>query len=420
MKKCNKIILRLLKKINENNLYDKLICLFIAILSFGAYGGGFRVIRVVIVLFLPFTIITALKIHKTNFNKHRFAFWLFICWFIYAIISVLWVKDVSAAIKEIIYLFIKFIGVFTIIIYALMANNPHLSIIKGWTLLFLITFPIAFYEIFFNKHLSVNSYEELYAYGGVIRRYASVTFGNLNTYNLILVYMLPFLLSTVFKELGKSKIIQILLLALVILINSSRGAFACLLIMLVIILMMSLRKSVKVNRNFLVTLFLAPVIIVVKYYDLIIAQILNRIIEESEYNEDDYRAKVLEYSGDILFDYNLLGVGAGNFQTILEEYIVNFDFYSSHNMFLEVLVQYGVFIFFFYILFLFKIYKRIKLVTKNYQKFIIRGFIFTLPISSIINSNYITNAFFWFYIVSVYLMSFNFNKRKSKNLIKST
>lgn len=386
-----------------------LIHLFIILLGFGVIGGAFRPIRIVIILCLPFTIKSLSGIQKKDINQHKFVFLFFMFWISYGILSLFWINDVIEGIKEVVYLLINFIGFFTVVIFAYRANNTHNTIIKGWRFLFLCTMPIAFCELFLNRHLYVNSYEDLYAYGGILRRYASVTFGNLNAYNLVIVYALPFVIATVFKELGKIKLISILLISLIILMNSSRGAFFCLILVLMIVLSMFFKNNNIVNKKFIWLLLLAPMVLAIKYYDLIIGQIIGRFREESSDGEG-YRFRIVEESFHILEDYNFFGVGSGNFQVIMKEYLNDYNFFSPHNLFLEILVQYGVIISFLFIYLLYRMYKQMKKVFTSYQKFILLSFFITLPISSIINSSYILNSYFWVYLASIYIFSYNFKR----------
>ena len=60
--------------------------------------------------------------------------------------------------------------------------------------------------------------------------------------------------------------------------------------------------------------------------------------------EDEGRANLITSSYDALLNSYLMGIGAGNFKPMMENYY-KLEIAAPHNFFLEILIQYGLFIF---------------------------------------------------------------------------
>jgi hypothetical protein len=101
-------------------------------------------------------------------------------------------------------------------------------------------------------------------------------------------------------------------------------------------------------------------------------------------------------------DYNLLGVGSGNFQTVMNKNFI-IETAAAHNLFLEILVQYGIFIFIGFIILLIRIFNRNKHVDKFSNYIVLLG-LYTFPIAVIINSNYLDVVNTWVYLSSLLII----------------
>ena len=64
------------------------------------------------------------------------------------------------------------------------AHYPQKAVLNGWLLLFVLTIPVALYELWFDVHLPMAVQESdmmmNFGYEVLERRFASVTYGNLN------------------------------------------------------------------------------------------------------------------------------------------------------------------------------------------------------------------------------------------------
>lgn len=397
----------------NSNFYDKMLILLIISLLFGTLGGAFRPIRVLIVFLIPFTMRAYFKFQQIRKHTH-YEVLFFSIWIVYAFVSLVWVDDYVNGIKEIIYLMINFFGVITVIVFSLKASNPKNSILKGWYYLIVITIPIAFVEFFVGIHFPSSLHEtvKLYSIGGELRRYAAINYGNLNNYNLVLIYALPFVIYYFsIAKLGfikKVRFCVVLLTAVIIILNSSRSAFISL--MLSILVFMIFGRTNSANKVYIKTMLISTIFVFLIFGTNIVkkAEAVSRILSDQGF-EDSYRKEIISHSFNALEQSNYLGVGAGNFQHAMKKYIRDFDFFSSHNLFLEILTQYGVFIFFLFLIFLFKIFRNM-ITTKPSNKLVLFIVVGTLIPSSIITSNYILNFLPWLFFSSLLIFSVNYKK----------
>jgi hypothetical protein len=390
----------------RNNSFDYFLTILISLQIFGGLGGSLQPIRVFILICTPFLINHFLK-NKSEIRHYQYELFLFLVWFLYAIISLLWVVNLTNGIKGVIYLIINFLGVLTIFYFAKKAKNPILSIIKGWALFIVISLPIAFYEIFYDVHFPMSAQDSGTMIGGlgIIRKFASVTFGNYNEYNVQLVYGLPFILSGLFINY-KNRILLILnyivLLAIffVLVTNGSRGALLSFLIFLLVFV-----KYVKVKKALKIVIisFIGLVIIVlVSYFKDVFFFLLYRLSNQGF--GDSTRLDIAVKSLKLLGEYYLLGVGSGNFQTTMAANY-NIGISAAHNFFLEVLVTFGIFIF---LLFMGLFWRIIRYIHKNnalLSRYIVIATLIAYPIISIINSSYLLGIYAWIHIASLYIIA---------------
>lgn len=402
-----------MRGMNRNsNIFDKLIIFYLILQVFGGYGGPFQPIRIYIILCIPWIISFSLR-HKSTLTYYKYEITTFFIWFFYAVLSLLWVIMPSEGIKEVIYLLISFIGFMLLIFLSKNAINPKESILKGWKLLFIFTIPIAIVEIIFDLHLSIayQSEEMMMNFGhGVVmrRQFASVTFGNLNGYNTILTYIIPFLFGGIIgSDIPKKKnklinVILIILLCALIIINSSRASFICLLIVLFFYILFRISNIQTLIISFII--FLS----ILLFFAFSKNEFLNFIFLrfETQGFSDEGRWLVLRSGLNELINSNFMGIGASDFMPTMEK-IYSIDNSSAHNFFLEVLVQYGIIIFILFIGILVRMIKQIKKNKLRRDKFIIISALLIYPIATIINSGYILDTTTWIYISSLLIISDN-------------
>jgi len=400
----------------KSNFYDRSLIILIISQIFGTFGGAFQPVRFVIILFFPMVLFT-IKNDRNFLLNHSRKLMFFLFWIIYSVVSIVWVSSTQNALKEIVYNIIDFSILPMFLIFCQRANNPLISIIKAWSFLFTISIPFGLYEYMTDFHLE-NSHNSgdgnIYIGDGSVRKYMALNFGNLNGYNQILVYCIPFVFSKVILKAYFKKKLQstflILMLIIFIILNSSRAALVCLLITIIIFIFQ--KNSVMSSKLKLAIVFLLFGIAILGY-DLIFTNIFSRFTgKQSVSLNESYRKQLFLRGFDVLRGTMFLGTGAGNMKQGYSEY-TNFgtskEFIGSHNFFLEIYVQYGIGIFILFFMFLRNIYKKAN--SNPVSNFIIKTTMFFYIFANIINSTYLLNPSTWLFIFSVQMFTvFKINK----------
>lgn len=389
-----------------NNLYDYLLIFYISLMVFGMYGGALQPIRVFIILFAPFTVLFYLK-NRTIRIKYLYEIGTFLFWIYYACITLIWVIDISSAIKEIFYLLVNFTGILLLFQLATKSNNPIRSVIKGWISFILLTLPVAFTELVFDMHLPVAILDADSAIGGVgiAWKYASVTFGNYNSYNQVIVYSLPFIISSLFLYTKKNKSlfiwIIIIFCALIILTNGSRGSFLCLTITIIVFLFYSQKQKV---NNLGLSFFITSVLLSIAYWGQKIFFLILLRSQELGLTKDTSRIDILSAGLQKLKEYYFMGVGAGNFQINLK-YINKLITAAPHNLLFEILVTYGPIITIMFLILFIRIIIRTHKNSNYIAKYIVTAILICAPFAFVIDSSYIEGVPVWLLIASLVVVS---------------
>ena len=401
----------------EKNIYDNLIIYFLILQAFGGIGDALQPIRIFIIVLIPW-ILKFILTHKSVVIGYSYEIHVFFIWFVYALISILWVFEPNESIKEVIYLFVNFTGFILLIFLSNNAMQPKESILKGWVWIFIFTLPVALMELIFDKHLSLAYQSEnlLMNFGdGIVlqRRFASVTFGNLNGYNTMLMYITPFLFGSLIKNndfLKFPKIISLILIviiSIIIGINSSRAAFVGFLIALFVFVLFYI-KNIKtlIGSGVVFTAIIGFLFFSNNdFFNLLFTRF------DTQGLADENRYILVEEGIRELLESGFMGIGAGDFIPTMEK-IKNLNNYSSHNFFLEVLVQYGLIIFVLFIGFFIRIIRKNRHNEKRYT-YITTACLFMLPLTFSIDSGYILTVSTWIFIASLYIIAdyqYNFKK----------
>lgn len=395
-----------LKDIRKLNRCDWGIIIIIAA---GACGGLFSPLtiqRLISIILITFVL---KEFSNKSFLIPSFIKTFFIIWFVFSIISLIWTPDRTNGIKFLLYNLCSYIDFIAIIFFSFKATNAIRSILIGWLLLIIITAPIAIWEIVSNSHLPISVQDSsaiiLNSLGERTSRiFASVTYGNLNTYVLVLVYCIPYVLMSIgfFKKDKIYPWIALAFIIFVILINASRGGILCLSAALIYTNFSFVRHKI-ISRPFAICSFILLFILIFFNSDFLFNQIAGRMLE-SKLTADESRIEVYERGLEILKSSLGLGCGIGGLQVSLEALGGIARISAMHNMFLEFLVQYGIIPFVFFILFIFGIIKQLIFSAVHIKNFI--GWIFILLVvpMSIINSGYLTDAMLWIYFSSIYVI----------------
>lgn len=398
-------------KLRENskwNIFDFLLIFTIALLVFGGYGGALQPIRLFSLVTVPFVFWFYIKYSR---NKQILkTIRSVIILYVFLVASLLWTSDVNEGFKEIIYYAIHLNLFLLIVMLFRKARQPFYSLLIGWTLFIFLTQIVAFNEIFFDVHLDLSKFEsdKMMNVGGMIvqKKFAAVTFGNYNGYVTVVALSLPFLFG-LFASVEK-KTHQILSLAIIsfayfsLFINASRGGILAGIVVLGIFLLFS--KKIKIKKVRYIILLIVPLLLILiyRYYDIIFEQLFYRRLAGSSFTQDDGRFALFSKALQAFYNKPFFGGGIGS----LQKEMTGASILIPHNMFLEVLVQFGFFVSLFFLIYLIKHIVGVKKINKPVNSFIIYAALLSLPVASIINSGYLLMPTFWVFLASLYCIAF--------------
>lgn len=379
------------------NIYDILLFIIIVSLAAGNLGGGFQPIRVLAILFFPFALVKGFWYTKLN----GFIVY-FVCFLVFASLSLLWTSNFTEGLKELVYYLIHFLLFLEILTFARYSKNNIKTISFAWFVCICICLSISSWELITGNHLEMARETDLtFNEGGVIvDRFAlSCTFGNYNGYVTFLCFAFPVLIY--FKLLDRYSrltkyIIPIVLLVslLTVTINGSRGGVVSMSIMLLMLFVFSQRTTKK--YIILVLVLLIGGFIFVSYYDVIMGTFMLRSSGGASLTTDEYRFNIWSRSFELYLDSFFIGTGVGSI-------IASLDDALPHNLFLEALVQYGIFALLFFS-FLFKTFlKGIRNNDRN-KKIFVWMFYAALPFMSVIDSGYLLAPYLYAFFATFYII----------------
>lgn len=401
------------------NRYDIGLILLIASLVVGDFFGALQPVRLVALIFMPQVLRHFVRINR--FMNKIFLFFLF--WLFYIIISLSWTLDLSQGLKEILY-YISHFSLFLLIQdWAYRAINPLRSIIGGWLLFFLLTCPIAFYELIYDVHLplSIQSSDMVVNLGdGFVlqKKFASVSFGSYNTYVTHLCFAMPFSFS--FLLLKKNILFQcigwasIMMMAYILLMNASRGGILCLVVVLFCLLYYYRQVAFKSKWIILFFVLFITIILIIPNWNVITEQFVARFVGKTNIFEDSARSNLISTAWNLFLESYAVGTGVGSIIAAMST--KTSGVIIPHNLFLELLVQYGLIIFIFCFCFIIRLFFNVFFSErrKTINGFILVSSFCSLPFVSVINSGYLLMPALWIYFSCLTFLSFS---KRSKSIL---
>ena len=393
-----------LSKVNYNK-YDIYILLLIVSTIFGLIGGALTVPRILAIILIPklFGIVNREK--HTHISSLKF--WA-IAFYLFAIVSLLWTPDIIEGLKELCYYLIHFFLFFEVIVFARKANYPLQAIAIGFVSCVFLTSIVGFWELTTDNHLAYSklSEAELSNMGGevIVRNFASVTFYNSNGYVTYLCFCLPFLLYGFSLEEKYTKvlsIIAIIIAIILILSNASRGGMLSVVICLTLFFLMS-PKNKSMLLSFIV-LFCGLFYLLYKYGDVILF-VLSMRLANGGATSDDARSVIWTNSLKVLFDYCGIGCGIGGMSEAMKEFAKG-GVTVTHNIFLEVLCQYGVVFCIAFVVFLYKQFKKGRKSLDIKRRVLVTVALVSFPMTCIINSGYLLDPHLYIVLASIYVFA---------------
>jgi len=276
---------------------------------------------------------------------------------------------------------------------------------------FFLTSLIALWEISSGQHLSTAREEDVVtnSLGQSFEKiYATVTFYNPNTYCFFIALAYPFILYNLSIARNKKSyifsIIPLLLAIYILFINGSRGALFSILIMSTMYLIIILWNSSNKARRYMILTIVIIGIMLLFWWDSIFDYFLFRI-EGKNALEDNARLELWQSSWELFLDSKGLGQGVGSMIDAMRMSGNSYYIYYSHNMLLELLLEYGIFILPFFLYFLWILFKKAINMNSASRKMLLLGSLFSFPFYSVINSENIRPTFIWCFFASLVVFS---------------
>ena len=390
---------------NNHNKYDTYLLLLIVSTIFGGIGGTLTIPRVLGILLAP-RLFSIFKREKPTYLS-SIKSWA-IAFYIFALVSMLWTPDKVEGFKELIYYPIHFLIFLEVVIFSQKAFNPLGYITLGVILCVFLTSIVGFWELITDNHLAYSALDEASAstMNGevIISNFAAVTFYNLNGYVTYLCFGLPFLLygfSLEEKLLKRLSFIALVIAIVLILCNASRGGMFTIVICLGVFFLMS-PKNKSLIYSFIV-LIGGLLYILYKYGDAILF-ILTMKLADGGATTDNARSEIWSNALKVLVEYSGIGCGIGGMHAAMEQFAKG-GIIVTHNVFLEVLCQYGVIFCFAFVSFLFKQFKTgLKLLDKK-RRVIVTVALVSFPMTGIINSGYLLDPQLFIVLASIYVFA---------------
>lgn len=381
------------------NKYDYYLFLIFISLIFGAYGGAFQPIRIITIFIF---IYIAPSIYK-ELSKNKYPFIFLVGLSAYAGISTLFtLENFKESLISYIYFLIN-LALFSLIFVCYKKSNYNLkSIINGIYIFLSVSLSFSIYEIYSNKHLSVNLDHGVESLSN--RSYSSFTFGNYNTYVMVLMMLLPILIyairnySTIYKTIGLT---LFGVMSYVVFTNGSRtGSFLVLLSAIILVL----AKDNIFSKGFLIKILSLALGIYLVYHNQYIFDTFLLRLENSGLESGD-RVDNLTLPFEGLVNSLFLGFGIGNYKYFMLENFSGKLIVAPHNFIGELFYELGIIsVTLLFLLFL-SMLRRLKNLDSHESRLWLNMLIF-IPFLSIINSGYLLGVYIWIYLTLMLSISY--------------
>ncbi|WP_282016605.1 O-antigen ligase family protein [Marinifilum flexuosum] len=359
---------------------------------------------VIALIFPAYTLIYKRKTLKVD------VFLIFSIIFLYSVLSIFWTPNFEEVVKfTLLVQPINLLLLLSVIIAGKYANDPLKSITKGWILFFIFSCVFGLYEIIFDQHLptSLQQSGEFVKDGDfvLIRRFASFTYGNYNTFVTVISMGLPMIFaSSLFTKCGKTKALNFFLLPLVsyiLIMNGSRGGILCFILNLFFFLYYKKIFSIK----FFIVLLILGGVISVLLVNVNLDFLLYRIASGQIF-QGSTRVEIISVCVEVIKDYYFLGTGFGSMNYILKQYMAPIP--AAHNMIFEFVLEYGLLTFIIIITHFSLKISNIK-TTCKFSRYVLSITLLTFPVYTVINSVYLVYSFVWVWLGTAIVL---FNVKK--------
>jgi teichuronic acid biosynthesis protein TuaE len=335
-------------------------------MSAGAYDVGpffifpYRVLIPLIWILFIILFVRDRSVIDFGSNKVK-AFGIFLLvWLIYSAVSIIWAVDKTEALRYVILLFLAFSVIFFSVIFLVTPTDLYVVFLL-WIVVVGVTLLLGISETIFGFHLPTSAFyqtqKESYQY------MPTAVYFNPNNFAAFLTLSAPFLLSMfIFSNKISLRLLSLgSFFALLYVLVSTRSRSNFLAMILVIIYFSVVVYTSLKRRKELIVMVSGFLILMVVFKDRIIAEFGSLLTSfqalpsqiANPTRSIGIRINLIRNGISYLTSTWGFGVGAGNFETWMQtraefatKHIIN-----SHNWFLEVLVNFGIFIFLGYVAF---------------------------------------------------------------------
>ena len=188
---------------------------------------------------------------------------------------------------------------------------------------------------------------------------------------------------------------------MLILYNGSRGGLLSFVIMFTVYITLS--KKNKANVFFIIFFLSLLTIVLYSYGSTIFNALLMRASVQGALEEES-RIVIWTNVYKVIQDYCFIGCGAGGLMSAMEDYAQG-GILKAHNIFLEVLSEYGIVFFILFVSFLISQYKKARKMDDRERKLCLFQALIAFPVIGIINSGYQTQPALWAFLAVIYVFA---------------
>lgn len=387
---------------------------------FGVIGGSLQIPRLFAIVFLP-------AAFNAGGLKNKYIYPIFIFFlilYLYGLLSSLWTPSIERWIKAAAYYLVHMVYFLEICLFSRRTEKAISVLSWAWTLTVFLTSIVGVWEIITDTHLamSVQEGDDYWNDNGlmVLHRFASVTFGNMNTYVTYLSMCFPFVCYSIYQSQDKLlRILGFVAMSVSIFIisnNSSRGGFLCLGISIAILLWYALRSGSKKGHFLFLLMAVIIAYVIIEWGDILLYGITYRSQQKS-FTEDTARINLIQRAIRVAFDdYLGFGAGMGGGEIALHNTEKSNIFSAYHNLIFEFLGSWGLWVVV-VLAFLFRLYRKgVKLRDKNRRIVIVVSLITFLPMS-VIDSGYLECVHTWAYFSTLFVFVYYEQIRYSNQVV---
>lgn len=346
-------------------------------------------------------------IHTSDIKPLKLFFKLFLA---YSFIAVLWTSDIKLYLIDALSSYCYVFDCLLIFYCSRRTKDPVKVFAIGWLLLTIANLACGCWELTTGNHFDEGNFlheKEAATDVYVFRPYSAVTYGNYNSMSILHCFSLLFVLLAYKDASFFNKILLIILyfcIGAVLVINTSRGSLMCY-VLFFIPFIYDNRKH-KVTLYLMIALMAAIAISIWTLFGSDIETLLELRFGEGLNMDDEPRTKLIEIGLLIVQDWLGVGSGPGSMVHQYEQSPLSYGVNFCHNLWLQILLEYGLIIFLFFFVLIFVMIKRQVLSRNPVIKLVGLYMLFCYPVLTVIDEQY-HKPFQWLFLISVYSIYYN-------------